>query len=149
MIIFDNAAMLPIYVVKTVTQGRGAMQAMHVMHAAGRGAASKEPLKGLEGPGTQRGRGGGRGKTIYTASVGGHGPPGAYPAPPPAAYAGGLLGGAMAHSWAAAGHLFGGGGGGGGGGGAFGGGAAAGHGTQDDEDDADLQEALRRSVEER
>ena len=164
VVIFDDAAMLPIYVVKTAqpqrvppagSYGSGHAYHPHLMHLAGHGygAAAKEPLKGLEAQvGRARPRqdlaGRGRGKTTYSA------PAAHVAAALRVAAAGDALGSGRGRG---GGRSRGGGGGGGGGGrggrGGRGGGGFSDHGgavtQQDDAADAALQEALRRSITER
>ena len=171
VVIFDDAAMLPIYVVKTAQPPRP--HDLYHQH----GAAAKEPLKGLEAqvgprPATYGApaptyvapapapafadhhaylmhlAGRGRGKKTYSA---------------PAAHVAAALRVAAAEDALGGGHHSGGRGGGGGGGsrrggrggrgGGSGGGGSSGHGgavaRQDDAADAALEEALRRSITER
>ena len=161
VVIFDEAAMLPIYVVKTAQPPRP--HDLYHQH----GAAAKEPLKGLEAqvgprPATYGApapapafpdhhaylmhlAGRGRGKKTYSA---------------PAAHVAAALRVAAAEDALGGGHHSGGRGGGGGGGsrrggrggrgGGSGGGGSSGHGgavaRQDDAADAALEEALRRSI---
>jgi len=164
VVIFDEAAMLPIYVVKTAQPPRP--HDLYHQH----GAAAKEPLKGLEAqvgprPATYGApapapafpdhhaylmhlAGRGRGKKTYSA------PAAHVAAALRVAAAGDALGSGRGRG---GGRSRGGGGGGGGGGrggrGGRGGGGFSGHGgavtQQDDAADAALQEALRRSITER
>ena len=169
VVIFDDAAMLPIYVVKTAQPQRvppaGSYHPHHAYHVGhGYGAAAKEPLKGLEAQVGPRPApapafadhhaylmhlaGRGRGKTTYSA------PAARAAAALRVAAAGDALGSGRGRG---GGRSRGGGGGGGGGGrggrGGRGGGGFSGHGgavtQQDDAADAALQEALRRSITER
>ena len=179
VVIFDDAAMLPIYVVKTAqpqrvppagSYGSGHAYHPHLMHLAGHGygAAAKEPLKGLEAqvgprPATDVAPApafadhhaylmhlAGRGRGKTTYSA----PAAHVAAALRVAAAGDALGSGRGRG---GGRSRGGGGGGGGGGrggrGGRGGGGFSDHGgavtQQDDAADAALQEALRRSITER
>ena len=151
VIIFDEAAMLPCYVVKTAPAAHAAAYGVPGMLAGGAafgmpgaGGAASEPLKGLGGSGAMYGAAG------AAAPWAGHSVP-HLPWTSPAA-----PGAAALPSFAARAHWMRGGGGRGRGmgrGRARGSGCGGGRGTgsswlEDDEEDAELQEALKRSMSE-